>query len=313
MCGKIGEVHVIMSKLLSKKFSWNKWSTVTHLSDYVVLDLETTGLSAKKEKIIEIGIVKISDGVKIGEFSSLVNPEKQVSSRITKITGITNSDLVEAPLFSEIGVTVKNFIGDSLVIGHNITFDLSFLESAFAECGIHIGYTYLDTLDLARKTFPSFKDHKLETLITQLNLSDGQSHRALDDVYCTHALFEKICDLYSNSPFMDAAFSCCTPIETYYIAPTDHPLSGLSVVLTGTFTFTYSAVQKLISAGGGTVTKNISDDTDYLVYGFQDDLSGNLDAYESMLERASFLQTQGKKIQMINEVGLLKLCGITFY
>lgn len=302
-----------MSKLLSKKFSWNKWSTVTSLSDYVVLDLETTGLSAKKEKIIEIGMVKISEGVKIGEFSSLIAPQKRLSSRITKITGITDSDLAGAPVFSEIGSKVKDFIGDSLVIGHNIVFDLTFLEAAFFECGIRIGYTYLDTLDLARKVFPDFENHKLETMISKLNLSDGQSHRALDDVYCTHALFQKICDLYSNSPFMDAVFSCCTPIETYYVAPTDYPLSGLSLVLTGTFTFTYSAVQKLISAAGGTVTKNISDDTDYLVYGFQDDLSGNLDAYEALIERASFLQNQGKKIQMINEVGLLKLCGIAFY
>lgn len=302
-----------MSKLLSKKIFWNKWSTITALSDYVVLDLETTGLNPKKEKIIEIGIMKISEGVKIREFSSLVNPGKHISSRITKITGITDPELAEAPVFLDICEKVKDFIGDSLVVGHNITFDLSFLESEFAACGIRIGYIYLDTLALSKKAFPSFKDHKLSTLITELNLSDGQSHRALDDVYCTYALFKKICDRYSDRPLMDAIFSCCTPIETYDIAPTDHPLSGLSFVLTGTFTFTYSAVQRLISAAGGTFTKNISDDTDYLVYGFQDELSGDPDAYEFMLEKASSMKNQGKKIQVINEVGLLKLCGVTFY
>lgn len=298
----------------SKSFThlnWSKWSTITKISDYVVLDVETTGLKPGVDKIIELGMVKVADGKLCGEFSSLVNPETPIPTRITKLTGITNEDLASAPLFSALASQIVSFLGDSLILGHNISFDLSFLVPALEACGSHPRFTCLDTCALARKAFPELPNHKLNTLIDALSLSDGQTHRALDDVYCTLALFNKIREKYPDSPLLNAVYSCCTPIETFSFSPPGQPLAGKRLFLTGTFTFPYSAAQKLISAAGGSVTYNLSDQTDYLVYGFQDD--EDMSRYEADLAAAREMQAKGHRIQLLNEVHLLKICGVSFY
>ena len=292
---------------------WSKWSTITKLSDYVVLDLETTGLKPGEDRIIEIGMVKVADGEPCGEFSTLVNPEMPIPARITKITGITNEDVASAPLFSALAGQIVSFLGDSLVLGHNVDFDLSFLVPALESCGSRPSFTCLDTCALARKAFPELPNHKLDTLICSLSLSDGQTHRALDDVYCTLALFKKICAKYPDSPLLNAVYSCCTPIESFSFSPVEQPLAGKQIFLTGTFTFPYSAAKKLISAAGGSVVYSLSDQTDYLVYGFQDTQAEDPARYETALAAAHDMQAQGHGIQLINEVKLLKLCGVSFY
>lgn len=292
---------------------WNKWNTITRISDYVVLDVETTGLKPGTDKIIEIGMVKVSDGKPCDEFSSFVNPEMSIPTRITKITGITNEDMATAPVFSSLASQIVSFLGDSLILGHNVGFDLSFLVPALESCGIRPSFTCLDTCALAKKAFPELPNHKLDTLIGALSLSDGQTHRALDDVYCTLGLFNKICEKYPDSPLLNAVYSCCTPIESFSFSPVEQPLAGKQLFLTGTFTFPYSAAKKLISAAGGLVTYNLSDQTDYLVYGFQDTQAEDPARYEAALTTAHEMQTQGHKIQLINEIQLLKTCGVSFY
>lgn len=292
---------------------WSKWNTITKLSDYVVLDVETTGLKPESDKIIEIGMVKVSGGKPCEEFSSFVNPEMPVPTRISKITGITNEDVASAPLFSSLSGQIASFLGDSLILGHNVGFDLSFLIPALESCGVRPSFTCLDTCALARKAFPELPNHKLDTLISALSLSECQTHRALDDVYCTLALFNKICEKYPDSPLLNAVYSCCTPIETFAFSPVEQPLAGKQLFLTGTFTFPYSAAKKLISAAGGSVTYNLTDQTDYLVYGFQDAQAEDTARYEADLASAHEMQANGHKIQLINEVHLLKICGVSFY
>lgn len=296
-----------------QKFAWSRWSTITKLSDYVVLDLETTGLSAKTEQIIEIGMIRVVAGAEVDRFSALVDPQKPISPHITRLTGITNADVQGAPLFADLAAQVAAFIGDLPVVGHNVVFDLSFLVPALDRCGIHTSFTYLDTLLLARKAFPTLPDHKLDTLITTLGLGKAQTHRALDDVYCTHALFQQICQRYSDAPLMDAISSCYAPIENVRISPVKQPLAGKTVALVGTFTFPYASAHRLIQAAGGTVSKNVTEDTDYLVYGYHDSLSEDGGRYAGELALASALQTRGRAIQIVNEVGLLALCGADFY
>ena len=292
---------------------WNKWNTITRISDYVVLDVETTGLKPGADKIIEIGMVKVSAGKPCAEFSSFVNPEIPIPTRITKITGITNEDVATAPLFSSLSSQIVSFLGDSLILGHNVGFDLSFLIPTLESCGIHPSFTCLDTCALAKKAFPELPNHKLDTLIGALSLSNRQTHRALDDAYCTLALFNKICEKYPDSPLLNAVYSCCTPIETFSFSPVEQPLAGKQLFLTGTFTFPYSAAKKLISAAGGSVTYNLSEQTDYLVYGFQDTQTEDSAQYEAALAIAHEMQDKGHGIQLINEVHLLKICGVSFY
>ena len=302
-----------MGKINSVKYAWKSWSSVTKITDYVVMDLETTGLSPKTDQIIEIGMIRVSGGQLADRFSRLVNPGIPLSSKIKKLTGLSDELLANASLFSGIAESVVDFINGSTIVGHNITFDLSFLEEALSRCGIHTQFTYLDTLALSRRAFPNYSSHTLETMNSCLSLYDGPSHRALDDALCTQALFRHIQEMFSDLPFIDAVSSCCTPIEGYKFSPSKKPFEGKTFVLIGSFTFPYSAAKKLISSAGGTVLASLDSNANYLVYGYRDEISDPTNSYESIMSQAVAMQESGSHLQLINEVHLLKLCGVTFF
>lgn len=104
---------------------------------------------------------------------------------------LTNADLKNAPPAEEVIPNVWSFIEGFVLVGHNIPFDIKFLREKFAKNGYTGQFNYVDTLQLARSAFPDFPNHKLATCIEKLSLSDGQTHRALDDIICTQRLLEK--------------------------------------------------------------------------------------------------------------------------
>ena len=169
----------------------NTKKAITTFDTYVVLDCETTGLSSKTDEIIEIALIKYIKGELVDTFSSLIKPSCQISPTITKITGITNADVENAPTIQAIIPQVWNFIDGFVLVGHNIPFDIGFLKKQFVVNGYEGRFNYIDTLQLARSAFPEFPNHKLSTCIDRLSLSDGQTHRAMDDVICTQRLLEK--------------------------------------------------------------------------------------------------------------------------
>lgn len=294
-----------------RKYKWEKWRDLYKLKNYVVLDTETTGLSYETEEIIEIAIAKVCDGELVDEFSSLVNPGKKLSARITKITGITDSDLADAPSFREIAQQIVDFIGASVILAHNASFDLNFLCRALDQCKISYSFECLDTVQVAKKAYPGFENHKLETLIHKLGLADSQTHRAMDDVRCTLKLFQGICEKYNN-PLVEAISSCCSPISDYRLVVREAPLKDLRIALIGTFTFPYSAAKKLIAAAGGLVVNANAPDADYLVHGYIDPLEYPTES-ETLLKLTSAPRVPGSKPILINEVALLTLCGVSFY
>ena len=164
---------------------------LTSFDTYVVLDCETSGLSPKNDEIIEIAMMKYIKGEPAGTFSYLIAPSQPISPRITNLTGITNADLENAPPIGDIIPKVWEFIDGFVLVGHNIPFDIGFLKKQFAENGYEGHFSYVDTMQLARSAFPNFPNHKLATCIDELSLSDGQTHRALDDIICTQRLLER--------------------------------------------------------------------------------------------------------------------------
>ena len=160
-----------------------------NFNSYVVIDFETTGFSAKKDKAIEIACLKCENG-EFSEFQTLIDPHTHISSRITKINGITDDDVVGFPDIVEVAKQVYTFCGTLPLVAHNATFDMSFLRQAYIEAGLEVNTTYVDTLKLSRKAFPEYQTHKLEYLIQELGLADKQTHRAMDDVRCTQKLLE---------------------------------------------------------------------------------------------------------------------------
>ena len=152
---------------------------------YCVLDLETTGLSAKTEKITEIGIMKIVNGEVVDKFSEFVNPEKHIPERVQEITGITDDMVIDSPKIEELFPKLLEFIKGSVLVAHNATFDIGFLRNVAKNLGYEFDFTYVDTLPLARKLYPNLKKHKLGKIAEHLGIEVLVAHRALDDVDTT--------------------------------------------------------------------------------------------------------------------------------
>ena len=152
---------------------------------YCVLDLETTGFSPITEKITEIGIMKVKDGQVIDEFSCFVNPEKPIPERVVEVTNITDDMVRDAETIDKVFPKVLEFLGDSVIVAHNASFDVGFLKHNAKELGYDFDYTFVDTLSLARKIYPNLKKYKLGKIAEFLNIKVEVAHRALDDVDTT--------------------------------------------------------------------------------------------------------------------------------
>ena len=152
---------------------------------YCVLDLETTGLSFRTEKITEIGIMKVKNGEVIDEFSCFVNPEKPIPQRVVEVTNITDDMVKDAETIDTVLPQVLEFVGDSVLVAHNADFDIGFLKYNAKQLGLSLENTYLDTLRLSKELFPEFKKYKLGIIADKLGIVVEVAHRALDDVDTT--------------------------------------------------------------------------------------------------------------------------------
>ena len=162
---------------------------------YCVLDLETTGFSAKTEKITEVGIMKIKNGEVIDEFSCFVNPEKHIPERVTEVTNITDEMVKDAKTIEQVFPEILDFIEDSVLVAHNAPFDMGFLKQNAKVLGYEFDYTYIDTLSLAKDLFPDYKKYKLGKIAENLGIKVEVAHRALDDVDTTVKVFRVMLDM----------------------------------------------------------------------------------------------------------------------
>ena len=156
---------------------------------YVALDLETTGLDPQRDAIIEIGALRFEGTEEIDSYSTLINPERRIPNFITDLTGISDRDVAAAPLIDEVIPEVRMFVGNSLVVGHNVSFDLSFLYHN------HVlrGNGGIDTFELSNILVPHARRYSLTNLVAELGLQkEAHAHRALDDARMAHALYVEL-------------------------------------------------------------------------------------------------------------------------
>lgn len=163
-------------------------ASMKRVDDYVVLDFETTGLRAGSDKIIQIGAVKYINHMHKDTMYLTINPQQHISSTITRITGITNADVRDAPVIEEVAHELIQFIGELPIIAHNAPFDMGFLY-ALEEITPIPEYTVIDTVKLARKVIPETPNHKLTTLSAFLEL-EHNAHDALGDCLATAAIYQ---------------------------------------------------------------------------------------------------------------------------
>ena len=159
---------------------------------FAIIDVETTGGTARWEKITEIAIV-VHDGVKVlNTFSTLLNPDRSIPWNITQITGITDDMVAQAPRFFEVAKQIVQMTEGCIFVAHNVSFDYAFVREEFARLGYEFTRKQLCTVRLSRKVFPGLTSYSLSNLKKHFNIHAEQSHRALDDTLATTRLFELI-------------------------------------------------------------------------------------------------------------------------
>lgn len=306
------------------------------LSEYVSLDIETTGFDFHNDRIIEIAAIKYRYGEFVDKYQTLINPEKIISPEITKLTGITQDDVMNAPYIDEIKENVLGFIGQLPIIGHNAaSFDIPFLS---AQMDVEIANVVIDTLPMARKAFPLLPCHKLEYLKNTLQFEHRISHRALADAETANSLMwacltprkheQKVWKAYLDAKIRgEISIEAKNPkspkkktsakyesVDIKSITPSkddldqSHPLYGKNIVFTGTLSIPREDAMQLAVDCGAMLKTDVSGKTHYLVVGKQDKTLVGEDGMSSKEEKAHKINQSGKThIEILSENEFIQL------
>lgn len=192
-----------------------KFSNITpkgKYDSYVVFDTETTGLTPSRDRIIELAAIKVQSGVAISRFHSYVNPERVIPAEASAINHITNEMVKNAPKISEVLPAFEEFVGENILIAHNLEFDLKFLFYS-GSILLDTKRKYIDTLQQSKKMLKKSPtgvncfwrnevgDYKLETLCSYFNITLSDQHSALGDVYATTRLFATLVYLKQDNNY----------------------------------------------------------------------------------------------------------------
>ncbi len=170
---------------------------MTH--SFVVLDVETTGLVPEAEKVIELGALKIEQGVVVDQFHTLLSIDALLPKRITDLTGITEEMLRGQPKFSEISKRLYSFLEGQVLLGHNVPFDYKFIKTEFGRVGMEYEAQVLDTLEIAKKVHPELTSRSLESMCREYHIKNENAHRALADATVTAKLYFLMAERFASA------------------------------------------------------------------------------------------------------------------
>ncbi|NIP50157.1 MAG: GIY-YIG nuclease family protein [Gammaproteobacteria bacterium] len=178
----VGEVNIIKQNIKLEGFP----------DRMVLLDCETTGSIPGRDRLTEIALIEIEKGEVIDQWQTLINPGITIPAFITRLTGISNEMVADAPSFHDIARELKERLENKVLVAHNIRFDYSFIKQAFSDAGIEFAAQTLCSVKLSRKFYPSFKRHRLDDIINRLQLTISGRHRAMTDTSVILSFFERI-------------------------------------------------------------------------------------------------------------------------
>lgn len=290
-------------------------SLIEFPSNYVAFDIETTGLDPMYNEIIEIGAIKIKNGKELITFNTLIKPRYEISSFITELTGITNEMVINAPKIEEVLPKFMDFIEDSIVLGHNVNFDINFIYDNLINIGMPPIYNnFVDTLRLSRRLLPELKHHRLSDLASYYNIDTTGSHRALTDVRITIEVFQKLevfvkhkystvenfketCKSKNSIGFK--ANDISTANTTF---DKDNLLYDKYVAITGTLEkMSRKEAMQIIANLGGHCQDDVNKETTYLISGnnnYNPILKGKK---SSKLLKAESFKLEGQDIEILSE------------
>lgn len=182
-----------------------------YVSEYVVFDLETTGISPNRDEVVEISAIKVREGQVVEEFTTLVNPKRPIPYGASAVNHITDEMVADAPYFSQVLMDFFEFIGDMVLVGHNIqTFDMNFIyRDAEKFYGKIPDNDYIDTLRMARNVLPALSHHRLVDLSDYYGISTEGAHRALNDCRMNMQVYELLAKEFSPDKLKEKGMKIC--------------------------------------------------------------------------------------------------------
>lgn len=284
-------------------------------SDYVVIDIETTGLDPLYDDIIEVSAIRYTDNVMSDQYVSLVKPENPISDFIANLTGVTNEMVSCADPIETVLPQFLNFIGSSPLVGHNIHFDINFIyDRSMDILNKPFSNDFSDTLRLSRRLLPDLKNHKLTTLADKLNIDTNGMHRAFVDCNITNAVYQYCRETAVNQYGSVDAFVEYVKKSSHYsvnakdiktentIFDVTHPLYNKTCVFTGKLDrFVRKDAMQAVVDLGGKCGNNVTKDTDFLILGNNDYCSSIKDGKSSKHKKAEKMKLSGSDIEIITE------------
>ncbi len=294
-------------------------SIIAFPNEYTIIDIETTGLSPAYDEIIEISAIQVRDGIATEFFSSLVKPVYDIDPFISALTGITNEMLSKAPDINVILPKFYDFIGNDILIGHNVNFDINFLYDYFEDfTSLRLTNDFIDTMRIFKKLHPELKHHRLCDLAAYYGIDYINAHRSLNDckinLGCYYKLACEINEKYSTiQDFIDLfkkrprkkhspQLKASDIIATTDDIDEDNPLFGKVFVFTGALErLLRKEAMQIVVNYGGINGDNVTKKTNYLVLGNNDYCKSIKDGKSSKQKKAEKLKLEGQDIEIIPE------------
>ena len=296
-------------------------SIISTPTDYVAVDIETTGFSPEYCEIIEIGCIRIRNGKEVDSFSCLVRPDDMdaVDGFITKLTGITPEMLEGASPISEILPAALQFIDTDIVVGHNVSFDVNFIYDNAEQLGLApFSNDYIDTMRLSRRVFPDLKNHRLNTLIKEFGIPKATSHRAESDARQTHLCFEYLrnhIDMNNLSSSVIPSHSgrfvrAANIVGKPELQNADSPIFGRTIVFTGALErMTRKDAMQVVADLGGINGDSVTRKTNFLVLGNNDMCASIKGGKSSKHKKAEQYILDGADLIIISENEFYEMVG----
>jgi len=281
-------------------------SLLDFLDDFIVVDLETTGFDPQYDEVIEIGAIKVVGGVVVSEFSMLVKPKSIISDFISELTGITNDMVRNESSIHEVLPEFLHFIGNDVVLGHNVNFDVNFIYDKCVMYSLPVfANNFIDTLRLTRRIFKDLQYYRLDKIADALSIKTAVTHRALSDCHVTLDIYNYLRSHVSDN---NIDFSALVKKPTAKDITTDntsfdesHPLFGMVCVFTGTLDkLPRKETMQIVTDLGGKCADNVTKKTNYLILGASD-YSKIKDGKSTKQRKAKELRLQGLEIETISE------------
>lgn len=313
--GEDGKPHIIIGQAESVKTErkGKGKSIIAFPEKYTIIDIETTGLSPAWDEIIEIAAIRYEKGVKTDEYLTLVHPENDVDEYITELTGITNEMLTDAPTISECIGAFADFVGESILVGYNVNFDINFIyDNMLQYLEKPLSNDFVDVMRIARKELPELKHHRQADVLKFFNINIDRAHRALNDCEacnsCFMALREHIiaggttldgfCSLLCSKNGKRAKDIKATSNEFDEC----HQLYGKVCVFTGALEkMSRAEAMQLIANLGGIPADGVTKKTNLLILGNNDYCKTIKDGKSSKQKKAEKLILDGADLQVIPE------------